>query len=90
MIHKPQFRHYALAGIVATGFLSLPYQLWERRHDIAAYIERIILPAPAKSIQPSPYLTAPGNRVPCSEWIAKQSDGSRNPWNVKCTRRTRV
>ncbi len=87
-----QFRHFALAGICATGFLSIPWQVYERRADIRAYVERVISAVQAKEIgtfQPSPYLSAPGNRVPCSEWIGKQADGSQRPWIVKCTRRAR-
>lgn len=99
---KYKFRHAAMVGLVVTGFLSIPYQIIERGylHHVATAVAQIIdakpvkwtiLPAPAqRSVQPSPYLVAPGNRTPCSQWIGKQSDSSLAPFRVSCTTRSRT
>lgn len=91
---EPQFRHFALAGIVATGFLSIPWQLWERRADIAVFVDRITQEPPAAAAaRPSPYITAPGNRIDCPDardgrqyngWIMTQSDGNERTWVARC------
>lgn len=76
MRFAPQFRHFALVGICAAGWLSIPYQIAE--HAIE------------QPERESPYLTAPGNRSQCDMWVAHQSDSSGAPWIVKCVGGKRV